>query len=99
VTCSGRLFYWLTRDDDPLTLQSPTYRNRVYYVRDTASVSHVPRLGACDYVVTTAALAGTDRGRDSAATIASHRPLVEAGRSNEFVLLVVQDAAQSVSAR
>jgi hypothetical protein len=87
-SCETRRFFSLVRFDEPLELQSPIYRNRVYYAgRDTALLPRTLPLTPCDYVITTDALASTDKGREAVGVLAGPRPLAELGRAEDLVLL------------
>jgi len=86
--CETRRFFSLVRFDEPLELQSPIYRNRVYYAgRDTALLRRVLPLTACDYVITTDALASTDKGREAVVVLSGTVQLAELGRAEDLVLL------------
>lgn len=64
VSCASRRFFSLVRDDEPMSLQPPEMSSRVYYAgRDVESTRRAGPLRACDYVITTHALEGTDKGR------------------------------------
>ena len=87
-SCRVRRFFSLVRFDEPLELQSPIYRNRVYYAgRDTALLPRALPLTTCDYVLTTDALASTDRGREAVRVLSGSQPLAELGRAEDLVLL------------
>ncbi len=87
-SCDARRFYMLTRDDEPLTLESADYRNRVFYAaRNPADLDGLPALGPCDYVVATRAVLETEKGAAEVATLAHHGGVREIGPTTPFVLL------------
>ena len=64
VSCASRRFFSIVRDDEPMSLQPPEMSSRVDYAgRDVESTRRAGPLRACDYVVTTHPLEGTDKGR------------------------------------
>jgi hypothetical protein len=61
--CEARRLYALTRFDEPLALQSPTFTSEVYYAgRNVAAAERAGPLGVCDYIVSTDAALATDKG-------------------------------------
>jgi hypothetical protein len=61
--CGDRRVFLLSRIDEPLTLQSPAYRTRVFSAaRDVARLRPLGPLGPCDYIITTTDVAATDKG-------------------------------------
>src|SRR5690606_1854103 len=86
--CSERRFFVLARFDMPLQLQDPHYRSVVFYAgRDPALLPRYAPIGSCDYIVTTPALLGTDRGWMSLATLTGGRPLRRLTGAGPFVTL------------
>ncbi len=86
--CSERRFFVLARFDMPLQLQDPRYRSVVFYAgRDPALLPRYAPIGSCDYIVTTPALLGTDRGWMSLATLTGGRPLRRLTGAGPFVTL------------
>jgi hypothetical protein len=88
LECVHQRFFSLTRYDEPIALQPPGFGNQVYYAgRDVDAARHAGPIGACDFIITTPALAETDKGRALAAALAGGAPLVEAARTAEVVVL------------
>jgi len=86
--CDTRRFFALTRLDEPLRLQSARYRNLVFYAgRDVHSAGRAAPLGPCDYVVSTRAVMGTDKGLALAAALSGGAPVQEIADTGRFVLL------------
>jgi hypothetical protein len=92
LPCQRRQFFTSVRFDEPLQLQGPRPTNTVFYMgRDAGTGRRPAPLGDCDYVITTAALMQTDRGRATAEVLAGSRPLQEVARVGDFILLALRD--------
>jgi len=87
-SCGRRRFFALARFDEPLMLQSPSYVNQVFYAgRDLKWTARAAPLGACDYVITTAAVMGTDKGAALVAALAAGAPVDQLGSAGPFVIV------------
>lgn len=85
--CPARRFLGLTRIDAPLDLQPAAYRNLVFYAgRDLASAQRAAPLSPCDYIVTTRALMGTDRGIALMAALTGGLPAQQIADTGRFLL-------------
>jgi len=85
--CHARRFLALTRIDAPLDLQPAAYRNLVFYAgRDLASAQRAAPLSPCDYIVTTRALMGTDRGIALMAALTGGLPAQQIADTGRFLL-------------
>jgi hypothetical protein len=86
--CTRRRFFALTRVDEPLLLQDADFQSLVFYAgRDQELVRPYAPLGACDYVITTPAVAETDKGSALVATLFANAPAREVSRAESLVLL------------
>lgn len=86
-TCGVRRFFSLVRFDSPLELQGPDFRSQVFYTgRDVEAAARIGPAGACDYVVTTAAVQATDKGQTLLSALAGGDPLRAIPTAGTFLL-------------
>jgi hypothetical protein len=86
--CQARRWFALGRIDFPLLLQDDHFRSRVFYAgRDPESARRVAPVGPCDYIVTTPALAGTEKGQ-AIAEILAGGPAREVARTAGLIALI-----------
>jgi hypothetical protein len=87
-TCAQQRFFSLARFDEPIALQPPGFGNLVFYAgRDVDANRREGPIGPCDYVITTPALAQTDKGQALAAALAAGAPLHEQAKTSDVIIL------------
>jgi hypothetical protein len=92
--CTHRRFFSITRFDEPLLLQSATYRNQVFYAGRPPRIARPQApVSSCDYVITTAALMETIRGGETARQLAGGHALRELGKGGAFVVFARETGA------
>ncbi len=88
VHCGRQRFFALIRFDEPVALQPPGFGNLVYYAgRDVDAARRAGPMTACDYVITTAAVEATDKGRELVAALAGPNGLRPFARTSELMVL------------
>lgn len=86
--CGHRRFYALTRFDEPLALQPPDFTSTVYYAgRDVEAARRAGPVTSCDYVITTAELQATAKGRALEAALAGPGRLQPVARGRAWIVL------------
>lgn len=89
--CSARRFYALVRFDEPLALQAPWYGTEVYYAaRDVEAARRAGPLGRCDYAITTAAVADTQKGQRLLDALFGGQPVETAAATPQFLLIALR---------
>jgi hypothetical protein len=87
-TCAQQRFFSLARFDEPIALQPPGFGNLVFYAgRDVDANRRAGPIGPCDYIITTPALAQTDKGQALAAALAAGAPLHEQAKTPDVIIL------------
>jgi hypothetical protein len=87
-SCSARRFFILTRFDEPMALQSPVLRNRVYYAaRDVRVTARSAPIASCDYLITSRGVLGTDKGRALIAVLNPGGRTADIAEAGSFVLM------------
>jgi hypothetical protein len=88
--CGARRFFSLVRFDEPLALQPARFGNQVFYAgRDVDAARRAGPIGPCDYVITSPAVAATDKGQALASALAGARSLRTFASTRDFVVLSV----------
>ena len=88
LSCRRRRFFALSRFDEPLMLQSAAYANLVFYAgRDVDWTRSAAPLGPCDYIVSTPAVVGTQKGGSLIVALASGAPVDQIGSAGPFVII------------
>lgn len=87
-TCERRRFFSLARLDEPLMLQSSVYGNQVFYAgRDLRTTRRAAPLERCDYIISTPALMGTEKGTALIAVLASGARVQQLNSAGPYVVL------------
>jgi len=88
LLCPHPKYFSLTRFDEPLALQPPDFGSEVFYAgRDIGSATKAGPIGPCDYIISTPALAQTEKGQALAAVLAGSATLWELVRTPDLVVL------------
>jgi hypothetical protein len=86
--CESRRFLAFVRVDTPLDLQGLDYRNQVFYAgRDVELTARAAPIGACDYIITSRGLLGSDKGRALVEVLSLAGAPAEIAAQGSFVLL------------
>jgi len=87
-SCAARRFYFLVRYDQPLEFQPPALSSRSYYAgRDVEPARRAGPIGDCDYIVTSPALQGTEKGQALVSALAGGAATETVPSPAEFVVL------------
>ena len=96
-TCRARRFFSLVRFDEPLALQPPEFGSQVFYAaRDLEAARRAGPMAGCDYIITSAPMAGTDKGAALAAALAGPRELRSFASTKDFLVLTVRSSNGAV---
>ena len=86
--CQARRWFALGRIDFPLLFQDDRFQSQVFYAgRDPESARRVAPVGQCDYIVTTPALAETEKGQAIEAILAGGAARREIARTAGLVAM------------
>jgi hypothetical protein len=93
IHCGVRRIYSLIRFDEPLSLQPPTFTSTVFYAgRDPEANGRAGQIGKCDYIITSPAVADTEKGARLAEALAAGRRLRPFATTRDFVVLAIVPA-------
>jgi hypothetical protein len=87
-SCRRARFFTMARFDEPLSLQNDTVANDVFYAgRDETANRLAGPIGPCDYVVTTPAVAATDKGQGLVRALMGGQSSVEVAAAGRFLVV------------
>lgn len=91
-SCGRRRFFTMARFDEPLSLQSETVSTDVMYAgRDEDTNGMAGPLRPCDYIVTTPAVAETDKGQRLMQALLGGQPSVPVAVAGRFVVIAAAE--------
>ena len=95
LRCPSRRIYLLMRFDEPLSLQPADFTSEVYYAgRDPGVNRREGPLQPCDYVITSPAVAETNKGGELADALAGGQKLLTIGATRDFIIMTVGGAGR-----
>lgn len=87
IECPSRRIYSLIRFDEPLSLQPANFTSSVYYAgRDPEANRRAGPIAPCDYVITSPAVAETDKGTALVDALGGGR-LDVVGKTRDFIVM------------